>query len=225
MHIDVWTAIECPWTYLGVRHLRQAVQRFEFRHEVTIRLHAYFLHPELTDAVELSETEFLAENSGLPREEVDQALAQLSALGAKEGIRFNWDEIKVAGTINAHRLVCLAREIDLETDTTVGADTLQMRLHEALQRARFEVGADLSNPDTLISLAQDFGIEAQRAARALENQEFADTVWSDFQIGVQMGVNSVPVFLFDRKFVVQGMQPITAFNNILGTAWEHTQPT
>lgn len=225
MHIDVWTAIECPWTYLGVRHLRQAVQRFEFGNQVTIRLHAYFLYPQLSDALEISEAEFMQENSGLSGKEVAEALGQLSKLGAKEGVRFNWDEIKVAGTTNAHRLVCLAREIDLETDTTVGADTLQMRVHEGLQRARFEVGTDLSNPETLISLAQDYGIEGRRAACALENLEFADSVWSDFQIGVQMGVNAVPVFLFDRQFVVEGMQTVTALENILQTAWEQQSYT
>ena len=38
-----------------------------------------------------------------------------------------------------------------------------------------------------------------------------------------MGVESVPTFLIDRRFVVQGAQPVTALANALATAWEQTQ--
>lgn len=223
MHIDIWSAIDCPWSYLGVRHLRQALSRFAHANDTTVRLHAYFLNPELSGAVEESEADYLARTKQMPLSEVESVLESLSQMGQAEGIRFDWQAAVVAGTTNAHRLVCLAREIELENDSTSGADTLELRLHEALQRARFEMGADLSNPETLINIAQDFGIAGQRAASALEDQDFAAQVFSDFQIGVQMGIGAVPVFLFDNRFVLEGSQPVAAFDNVLATAYQHSQ--
>lgn len=223
MHIDIWSALDCPWSYLGVRHLRRALAQFTYEAETTVRLHAYFLNPELTGALEESEAAYLARTKGMPIAEVESVLSSLTKLAGAEGIRFDWDSVVVAGTTNAHRLVCLARDIDLENDSTCGAHTLELRMHEALQRARFEMGADLSNPETLINIAQDFGIEGGRAASALEDQEFASQVFSDFQIGVQMGIGAVPVFLFDNRFVLEGCQPTAAFANALATAYKEGQ--
>lgn len=222
MHIDIWSDVACPWCYLAVRHLRQALSTFPHKDEVTVRLHAYFLQPELTGVDPRSEAQYLAETKGMSEADVKTALEAVSALGTKEGIRFDWDNIKVAATTNAHRLICLAREIDVENDTTSGPDTLELKVHEALGRARFEYGMNLASPESLIALANDFKIDGERVFAALESQEYATEVFSDFQIGVQMGVNAVPVFIFDNAYLVEGAQPTVAFQNILETAWNHS---
>lgn len=224
MHIDIWTDVACPWCYLGVRHLRAALAKFPHKDQVTIRLHAYLLQPELTGVDNRSQAQYLVETKGMTSSEVDQALKTISQLGEQEGINFAWDNVVVASTSNAHKLICLAREIDLENDTTTGPDTLQLKVHEALGRARFELGMNLASPESLIALADDFGIAGERVFAALEKQEYATEVFSDFQIGVQIGVNSVPVFIFDNKFISEGAQPIVAFENILQTAFAHHAP-
>ncbi|MDO5048253.1 MAG: DsbA family oxidoreductase [Actinomycetaceae bacterium] len=224
MHIDIWSDIACPWSYLGVRHMRQALASFPRKHEVTIRLHAYLLQPELDRLLDESEPDFMARTKGMSRAEVDEALLSISKLARQDGIEINWDQVKVAPTTNAHRLVGLAREVDIENDTTTGPDTLELRVNEALQRARFEYGMDVSHPETLINIAQDFDIEGGRVLAALESQETAGEVFSDFQIGVQMGVDAVPVFVFDQALIMQGTQPRIAFENALVTAWNHSNP-
>lgn len=224
MHIDIWSDVACPWCYLGVRHLRQALATFPRKDEVSVRIHAYLLQPELDHALEESEAQYLARTKGMSREEVDKALESVSELARQDGITLAWDDVVVAPTTNAHRLIGLARQIDIENDTTTGPDTLELRIHEALQRARFEYGVDVSHPESLINLAQDFDILGGRALGALENQELADEVFSDFQIGVQIGVNAVPVFIFDQALMMQGTQPKVAFQNALVTAWNYSNP-
>ncbi|MDI9589289.1 MAG: DsbA family oxidoreductase [Acidobacteriota bacterium] len=224
MHIDIWSDIACPWSYLGVRHLRQALSDFPRKDEVSVRVHAYLLQPELDHALEESEPDFLARTKGMSREEVDQALESVSALARQDGIELDWDAAVVAPTSNAHRLVGLAREIDIENDTTTGPDTLELRVHEALQRARFQYGMDVSHPESLINIAQDFGIDGSRVLSALESQETAGEVFSDFQIGVQIGIGAVPVFIFDQALMMEGTQPKIAFENALVTAWNHSNP-
>ncbi|MDO5728933.1 MAG: DsbA family oxidoreductase [Actinomycetaceae bacterium] len=225
MHIDIWSDVACPWCYLGVRHVRQALREFPLRDEVTVRIHAYFLNPELSTTVDQSEAEFLSERKGMAIADVQHALDSLSDLGRAEGIAFSWDEVVVAPTTNAHKLICLAREIDVEQDTTHGPDTLEMRVHEGLQRARFEMGMDVSHPESLIALGQDFDIPGQRVLTALESQEYGSEIFSDFQIGVQIGVNAVPVFVFDNALQMAGAQPTVAFDNALVTAWNHSHPS
>ena len=38
-----------------------------------------------------------------------------------------------------------------------------------------------------------------------------------------MGVTAVPTYVFDAQFLVDGHQTITAFTNILATAWEQSR--
>lgn len=222
MHIDVWTDVACPWCYLGIRHLRSALAAFEHAEEVEVVAHAYFLDPELSERSELSEVEYLMEHKGITREEVDQAHERLSSLGSAEGFTFDFDHLVVVPTSNAHRVVAAAREHDLAAGTETGADTTQLRLLEAIDRAHFELGLDIADADVLIGCAQDVGMEAEDVVAALADEQRASEVFSDYQIAVQMGIDSVPTLLVDRTFVVQGAQPVTALANALGTAWEQS---
>lgn len=206
--------------------MRKALRDFPYRDDISVRIHAYLLDPELDAAVpDMTEAEYLARTKKMPVEEVDSVLESLSDLVRSEGIEFAWNEVVVAPTSNAHRLICLARDIDMENDTTTGPDTREMRVHEGLQRARFEMGMNLAHPESLIALAQDFSIPGHRALAALENQEYASEVFSDFQIGVQMGVTAVPVFVFDQTFQISGALPPVAYTNALTTAWNHSHPS
>jgi hypothetical protein len=40
---------------------------------------------------------------------------------------------------------------------------------------------------------------------------------------MHMGVTAVPTYVFDAQFLVDGHQTITAFMNILATAWEQSR--
>lgn len=222
MHIDVWADVACPWCYLGIRHLRAALERFDHADEVDVILHAYFLDPELSERPLISEAEYLMEHKGIEREQVDRMHQRLIDLGRAEGIVYDFARLIVAPTSNAHRVIAAAHEHDLAQDTVSGPDTTQLRLVEAIDRAHFEEGLDVSDANVLIGCAQDVGMEAHEAVTALADEGRASEVFSDYQIAVQMGVDSVPTFLIDRRFVVQGAQPVAAMSNALASAWEQT---
>ncbi len=222
MHIDIWSDVACPWCYLGLHHLRTALGSFEHADEVEIRLHAYFLDPDLAEPLELSQSEYLTTHRGMSEEDADKSLAQFTELGMAEDITFNFETMVVAPTSNAHRLLAATYEHDLAHDTLTGANTTQLALAEALDRAHFEMGQDVSDPEVLIQCAKRVGMSAEDAVAALADEQRAADVVSDYQIAVEMGVESVPTMLIDQKFVIQGAQNAQALGTMLATAWEHT---
>ena len=222
MHIDLWADVACPWCYLGIRHLRAALAQYEHAEDVEVVAHAYFLDPELSEPLDVTQAEYLMETKGVDRETVEQIHSRLSALGDAEGVVFDFDHLIVAPTSNAHRVIAAAREYDLAAGSEAGPDTTQLKVLEAIDRAHFEIGLDISDPEVLIGCGQDVGMAAEDIIAALADETRAAEVFSDFQIAVQMGVDSVPTLLIDRQFVVQGAQPVTAISNALDTAWEHT---
>lgn len=222
MHCDYWFDVTSPWCYLSLRHLRAALGAFEHGDEVEVALHAFFLDPELQQADAIPRKVHLINSVGLTLDEAVDVDERLVKLGRAEGIAFDFDHALIVPTSNAHRAIAAAADLDVEVGLTTGADTYALKLAEAICRSHCELGLDVSAPDVLVGCAQDVGIEAQRIVTALASAEHAARVFSDFQIGAQMGLELVPAFLFDRRFIVEDHQTVTALGNILKTAWENS---
>lgn len=223
MRIDMWLDTCDPWSYLGLRHLRAALEEFEHRDKVEVYLHAYFLDPELDAPVDKPRVVALVESGAATLEEVHESDGRMQALGAREGIRFDFDNLIIAPTSRAHRVIAAAHDADIDADTVVGPSSLQLKVAEAIMRAHFEMGLDISHPEVLIGCAQDIGMPPELAALAVGDEEWASHVYSDFQMAMHMGVTAVPTYVFDAQFLVDGHQTITAFMNILATAWEQSR--
>ena len=223
MRIDMWLDTCDPWSYLGLRHLRAALGEFEHRDEVEVYLHAFLLDPELDGPVDKPRVVALVESGSATLEEVRESDERMQALGAREGIRFDFDKLIIAPTSRAHRVIAAAHDADIDADTVAGPSSLQLKVAEAIMRAHFEMGLDISHPEVLIGCAQDIGMEPELAALAVGDEEWASRVYSDFQVAMHMGVAAVPTYVFDAHYLVDGHQTITAFTNILATAWEQSR--
>ena len=223
MRIDMWLDTCDPWSYFGLRHLRTALEKFEHRDEVEVYLHAFLLDPELDGPVDKPRVVALVESGSATLEEVRESDERMQALGAREGIRFDFDKLIIAPTSRAHRVIAAAHDADIDADTVAGPSSLQLKVAEAIMRAHFEMGMDISHPEVLIGCAQDIGMEPELAALAVGDEEWASRVYSDFQVAMHMGVTAVPTYVFDAQFLVDGHQTITAFTNILATAWEQSR--
>ena len=223
MRIDMWLDTCDPWSYLGLRHLRAALEEFEHRDEVEVYLHAFLLDPELDGPVDKPRVVALVESGSATLEEVRESDERMQALGAREGIRFDFDKLIIAPTSRAHRVIAAAHDADIDADTVAGPSSLQLKVAEAIMRAHFEMGLDISHPEVLIGCAQDIGMEPELAALAVGDEEWASRVYSDFQVAMHMGVAAVPTYVFDAHYLVDGHQTITAFTNILATAWEQSR--
>ena len=223
MRIDMWLDTCDPWSYLGLRHLRAALEDFEHRDEVEVYLHAFLLDPELDGPVDKPRIVALVESGAATLEEVRESDERMQAHGAREGIRFDFDNLIIAPTSRAHRVIAAAHDADIDADTVAGPSSLQLKVAEAIMRAHFEMGLDISHPDVLIGCAQDIGMPPDLAALAVGDEEWASRVYSDFQMAMHMGVTTVPTYVFNAQFLVDGHQTITAFTNILATAWEQSR--
>lgn len=223
MRIDMWLDTCDPWSYLGLRHLRTALEKFEHRDEVEVYLHAFLLDPELDGPVDKPRVVALVESGSATLDEVRESDERMQALGAREGIRFDFDNLIIAPTSRAHRVIAAAHDADIDADTVAGPSSLQLKVAEAIMRAHFEMGLDISHPEVLIGCAQDIGMPPELAADAVGDEEWASRVYSDFQVAMHMGVTAVPTYVFDAHYLVDGHQTITAFTNILATAWEQSR--
>lgn len=208
VHIDIWSDIACPWCYLGKHRFEAGLTQFnQQRPDVSIEIehHSYELAPDTPEHFDGSEIDFLTKHKGMPRQQIEQMLQQLTDLGAAEGVEFRFDTLRHANTRKAHRVLHLAK-----------SQGLQAELLERMYRAYFAEGLLMSDPNILVALGEEVGLDAEEVRDAIEDDEgFGEDVEQDIARARMLGVNGVPFFLIDSKYGISGAQSAESFAGAL----------
>lgn len=204
MYIQVWSDIVCPWCYLGKRRLEVALQSFDG--PATIIYRAYQLDPSpVPRPVPLKAV--LAAKFGGPQR-VDEMWRHVTTIAAGDGLTLNFGRAVAANSFDAHRLIAWA----------AGQDR-QAAMLDALQRAHFSDGVDIGSHAALARIAGTIGLDESSALTYLHSNAGADQVNADIAVARELGITSVPTFVIEGKYAVQGAQEAetlrTAFAEIV----------
>lgn len=219
MRIDVWSDVVCPWCYIGKRRLEQALA--ESGDQAEIVWHSFQLDPSATNEDPRDLPTRLGEKYGRDREWGLQANAHVTEIAAELGLEYHLDQAKSANTVDAHRLLHLARE--LVDAGQVAADT-QDRLKERLLKAYFTDGLAVGDHATLTRLAAEVGLPSERVTEVLASTTYADEVAADQAQALAYGATGVPFFVVDEKYGVSGAQPVEVFREALSRATADRKP-
>lgn len=209
--IDVWSDIACPWCYIGKRNLESglaATAEDDDAPRVEVTYHSFELSPDTPVDFEGDELDFLSSHKGMPREQVQQMLENVTGVAKNAGLDYHFDILKHTNTVKAHELLHLAK-----------AEGRQHEMAERLMAAYFTEGRHVGRIDDLVDLAVEVGIDPDVARRALESEEFLAAVRADQDQARQYGINGVPFFVIDGKYGVSGAQPADAFAQIARQVW------
>src|SRR6185312_14720591 len=88
-------------------------------------------------------------------------------------------------------------------------------LKKALLRAYFSDGENVSDPDVLVRIAGDTGLDAGEARRVLDSGEYADEVRAQERRFQQAGIHSVPATIVNGTHLISGGQPPEVFERAL----------
>lgn len=203
IRVDIWSDIACPWCYLGKHRFERGVAAFQEQHpeaSVVVESHSFELAPDTPLDFSGSEIDFLVKHKGMPRDQVEQMLAQMTEMAAGEGVTFDFGRVKHANTRRAHRVLHLAKDRGLQAQTM-----------ERLFRAYFEQGEDMSDPDALARLGAEAGLDPDEVRAALDSEAYGEAVDRDITRAQMLGVTGVPFFLVEEKYGVSGAQSPEAF--------------
>ncbi|GAB1643826.1 DsbA family protein [Krasilnikovia sp. MM14-A1259] len=191
MDIQVWSDIICPWCYLGKRRLEHALAEFGAHSTVTFR--AYQLDRSPVPAP-LPLKSVLAARFGGPAR-VERMWAHFTQVAAAEGLAVDFERAVAANTFDAHRLVVWAAH-----------QGRQATMLNAVQRAHFLDGADIGSHPALARLAGTIGLDEAAALAYLGSGAGAEQVHADQAAADRLGITSVPTFIVDGRYALQGAQ-------------------
>jgi predicted DsbA family dithiol-disulfide isomerase len=96
-------------------------------------------------------------------------------------------------------------------------------MKERLLAAYFTEGKPIGNQDTLVELATEVGIDAERARTMLADGSFGDQVREDEREATELGITGVPFFVINRRYGVSGAQPPELMLKALTAGWESSE--
>lgn len=213
MRIDLWSDVVCPWCYVGKRRLEAALADFEHADEVEVVWHTFLLDPEASADATETLAAHLGRKYGGGEAAGRQMIERTEAVAAEEGLVFRLHQAQRANTVDAHRLLHLAR-----------AEGRQGTLEEALFAAYFTEGRNVADHDTLREIAVRAGLDPARVDDVLASDGFAEEVRADLAQAQRYGITGVPFFVVDERYGVAGAQPAEVLREVLERAWSEREP-
>jgi predicted DsbA family dithiol-disulfide isomerase len=205
--IQVYSDVVCPWCYIGKRRLEAALQRFDG--EATVTYKPFQLDPSTpTEGRPL--LEWLGPKFGAAQ--AREMTAHTASIAAADGIEMHYHQAIIANTFDAHRLIWFANGgHSAGTGDSAGAEHSAGADHgadvaEALHRAHFTDGLDIGSRSVLTDIAAQVGLDPDAVRAFLDSDDGVAAVQSEIDVARELGITSVPTFVFAGKYVVSGAQ-------------------
>nr|WP_064572017.1 DsbA family oxidoreductase [Gordonia sp. LAM0048] len=202
--VDIWSDIACPWCYIGKRKFEAGLAEFAGRDDVEVTYHSFELAPDTPVDFDGSEVDFLVRHKGMPAQQVEGMLEQVTGIAAEVGLDYDFDSLQHTKTLKAHEALHFAKERGRQLD-----------LVERLFKAYFEEGRHVGRPDELADLAADIGLDRDEVIAALDSGAYAPAVAADIDQARAYGISGVPFFVISGKYGVSGAQAPEIFTQAL----------
>jgi predicted DsbA family dithiol-disulfide isomerase len=213
MKVEIWSDIVCPFCYIGKRKLEKALDVFEANDKVEIVWRSFQLDPDMKYVPGQSLHEYLGKRKRVSAEQGKQMNDSMAKMAEEVGLEYNFDKAIINNTLDAHRLLHMAKAKDLQNE-----------MKERLFRAYYTEGQNIGDFETLVQLGVEVGLPAAEIREMLKASTYKEEVLGDQHMAAQVGARGVPFFVFNDKYAVSGAQPTEVFTQVLNKAWEEEKP-
>lgn len=204
LNIAIVSDVVCPWCVVGIRSLEVALERLDGV-DAEISLHPFELNPDMAREGE-NVAEHIAKKYGRAPGEGGAIRDEIKRRSAEVGFVMNTGaDSRIWNTFDCHRLLHWA-----------GEQGRQRELKMALFTAHFSEGRDMGDHGVLAEAAFAAGLDPIAAAAVLASDAFASEVRAEENYWRREGVQAVPTFIINGKYVISGGHPPEAFERALG---------
>ena len=197
VNIDIFSDVVCPWCYIGKRNLEKALKIIKNNRDdlnISVNWRAFQLNPTLPMGG-VSRQEYTSSKFG-GRENAKAIYDRVRIAAEQVGLTLQFDDITVQpNSLKIHELIYASKETALTDD-----------LIEALFKAFFIDGKDLSKKENIRQIAREVGMSDEVIDAAVGNDNYAGQVSEDLE-SQRLGIRGVPFYVLDNKIGLSGAQP------------------
>lgn len=209
MKIEIFSDFTCPFCYIGKRELEHAIETAGYAGQVAIEYKTYQIGPDTPKENSPSLYEGMAAKYDASIEGVKEMIKGIAMRANEVGLHYNFEDMKTAHTEKAHRLAKWTKQFGKEEAYT-----------EALMSGYFTAGMELNDDAVLLKVVADLGLDVDVAKSVLTSNEFMEVLDLDRYDAQQIGVQSVPFFVFENRYGIKGAEPNEVFVRTLHQAAE-----
>jgi len=216
MKLEIWSDITCPFCYIGKRKLENALSQFKDAEHVEVIWRSFELAPGFKTQPDKNMHQFLSEFKGISLKQAVEISDQVAGSARQVGLEYNFHKAIPTNSFNAHRLSHFAKHRNLQEDA-----------EETLFKGYFTNGKNIDDILTLIELGKEIGLDPAEVKHVLESERYNEDVRKDLYEAKQMGITSVPFFVFDRRTKISGAPESTVILETLEKTfaeWQKENP-
>jgi predicted DsbA family dithiol-disulfide isomerase len=206
--VQIWSDVMCPWCAIGYTQFAKALKQLDGEIDVETRFMPFELNPDLPPEGK-DQQKHLADVYRRSPEDVAQMRRRLMEAADRAGFPMEWSgdgeepAAMMWNTFAAHELLRWAL-------ATQGPQA-KARLKLALFGAHFQQRRNVGDREVLLDIAEAEGFDRAAAAAALDDEALAVATRMEEKRGLEMGINSVPSFVFNGKYLIPGAQEPEVF--------------
>ncbi|HUD53573.1 DsbA family oxidoreductase [Parvibaculum sp.] len=198
MQLDVVSDTVCPWCYIGKKRLDEALA-IRGSDGITLRWRPYQLDASIPEGG-VDRKAYMQKKFGSDPDRARAVGNSIKEYGEALGIVFNFDKIeKAPNTLDSHRLIRWA-----------GTAGCQNEMVDILFRRYFTDAEDIGNHDVLVDAAAEAGMDTDIVADLLIRGADRDLIRREDAAAREMGIQGVPSFVINAKWVIVGAQETPA---------------
>lgn len=191
--VEVYADMVCPWCFVGTERLDAAVAQSGLGQRVVIQHKTFLLNAD-TPPEGIDVAQMLREKTG---REPKELFARVESFAKESGIALDLSkQPRQYSTVKGHALLRHAAK-----------KGTQRGLEQALFRANFMDGKNISDEATLISLATPHGFTADEVTRIVNDPQELEATRAEAIAASRQGITGVPFFVFPNGQRLSGAQP------------------
>ncbi len=200
LKIDMVSDVVCPWCVIGFKRLEKALQQLQGEIEADIEWHPFELNPQMPPEGEAL-SEHIARKYGSTPEQSAANRQHITFFGQELGFQFDFSKMShIYNTFSAHRVLHWARDKGRQKEMELG-----------LFDAYFTEGKDPSDPEVLSTVAEAAGLDGNMARDIATSDQYTQEVRAEQQHFTSLGIQAVPAFIVEDKYLISGAQDSTVF--------------
>ncbi|WP_027418619.1 DsbA family oxidoreductase [Crocinitomix catalasitica] len=207
MKITIWSDIRCPFCYVAKRRLENAISEFEHKEKVTLEWKSFELDPSLETNLNIDTLDHYI-SRGAIRQKITGLFNNTANMGKEIGIDFNFNDIVVANSFMAHKLVHASKKINKQNEAK-----------ELLLKAYFTDGKNIDDLNVLLKIGDELGFVQEELRTSLKENTFDNRVREDQKMAAELGISGVPFFVFNDQHAFSGAQSEQVFLDTLKKAF------
>ncbi len=208
IQVEIWSDVVCPFCFIGKKNFEAALEKYSGPEKIEVVWRSFELDPKAQKSQQIKIHDLIAKKYGRTAEWAQENNERLTAQGKTIGIDFDFNSIIPTNSFDAHRLLHFARAENKENNAVA----------QLLFSAYFCQGQDIAQPSVLADIVVKAGLSADRWNQVFLGQDFASDVRNEESQAQELGITGVPAFVFNRKHLVSGAQPVEAFLEVLNEA-------